>query len=1011
MGKKGKRQTDPSREDCESTDSENVDAEVSDQINSCPHVRKAVQLSNLKKSLKSALFKFGQCSTCTKEARTASSNATKLKGGIVKSDGIKLKSGKLTFEDLKKQQLERAKAEQRAAAEKLKRDREEKEVVKNDRNSIDASVSNGSIEPLIHPKDEVETKLEEALENTETITKESDKVVIKLEEVEASGSTSETKIKEASEKTECKPSIWLCLKCGFQGCSAGEKGHSYAHFKQPRSDLHCLVLNVESLDIWCYECQKEIHLDSNKKLYEVVEFVKKTKANPSKLSNNKSKPNFAYNGVELGSTLNKTVGKNEIKNPSTLEGLSKVKGLNNLGNTCFFNSIVQCLSQTHILKDIVEAQVQEDSKFSVACFGCPETSDADSFIDLELKLASAGATLASFASFLKQMHSPGVKSASISPGHLFGQVAKLSPKFRGMQQQDSHEVLRYLMEALRTEEAKRQKTSILKFFGLNEKTDPKTVAKHLKKKLQVYGRSGNHTYFDKIFSGQFVSTIVCEECSHSSQNYEQFLDLSLQVVEDKPCKPSKKSSDPTSDCVDGNVSSVYKGKGKKKKGRSKKSLQNEKKNSYNKSEELKSELQGNEAVVKSTILNEKVYMFLGNKPVIKEGNDNVGWKDDAGEDDGNEEDDEEEENGEDDYPELLVPVVESLGLESRVVLDETSSLNPVEDLDTGTSVNGDVEDNEDNEDNYSNDEWILSKNLLQSIGKLNQIVITDNLDPHMLKLCEKLANLDMNGVSLNGTKPDVLKSIHKRRLQKEWTTRSLSCLSPRYRSSSGECSIYSCLSSFTQSELLTGHNKWACDSCTKLKASGDTKTVYSNASKQLLIFSPPPILTLHLKRFQQTLSGCKKVNKHVSFPLELDLAPFCSSTAKSLPTVSSHQQKILYSLYGVVEHSGSLHGGHYTAFVKVRLKSEIDLKMFSTPLCKPSDIPWLFEEMDKKLVPAVDEASANGESEDPVLAEEANYSFKPPKRWFHASDTSVTEVSEEKVLKAQAYLLFYERIL
>ena len=35
------------------------------------------------------------------------------------------------------------------------------------------------------------------------------------------------------------------------------------------------------------------------------------------------------------------------------------------------------------------------------------------------------------------------------------------------------------------------------------------------------------------------------------------------------------------------------------------------------------------------------------------------------------------------------------------------------------------------------------------------------------------------------------------------------------------------------------------------------KTVYSNASKQFLIFVPPMVLTLHLKRFQQTLAGCR----------------------------------------------------------------------------------------------------------------------------------------------------------
>jgi ubiquitin carboxyl-terminal hydrolase 16/45 len=101
----------------------------------------------------------------------------------------------------------------------------------------------------------------------------------------------------------------------------------------------------------------------------------------------------------------------------------------------------------------------------------------------------------------------------------------------------------------------------------------------------------------------------------------------------------------------------------------------------------------------------------------------------------------------------------------------------------------------------------------------------------------------------------------------------LSSIAPRYHSRTGECSIYSSLSQFTAPELLTGSNKWACDRCTELAAGrfresdekcsddsgedGDEKvkkskkkppTVYSNASKQLLIFSPPAVLTIHLKR-------------------------------------------------------------------------------------------------------------------------------------------------------------------
>lgn len=96
--------------------------------------------------------------------------------------------------------------------------------------------------------------------------------------------------------------------------------------------------------------------------------------------------------------------------------------------------------------------------------------------------------------------------------------------------------------------------------------------------------------------------------------------------------------------------------------------------------------------------------------------------------------------------------------------------------------------------------------------------------------------------------------------------------------------------------------------------------VYTSARKQMLISSLPPVITLHLKRFHQVGShnsvffskiiskfeslivdwcvyvcdfvgfflsfkagmNLRKVNRHVDFPLILDLAPFCSASCKVL---------------------------------------------------------------------------------------------------------------------------------
>jgi len=48
----------------------------------------------------------------------------------------------------------------------------------------------------------------------------------------------------------------------------------------------------------------------------------------------------------------------------------------------------------------------------------------------------------------------------------------------------------------------------------------------------------------------------------------------------------------------------------------------------------------------------------------------------------------------------------------------------------------------------------------------------------------------------------------------------------------------------------------------------------------MLIYAPPAVLTLHLKRFEQVGSGLRKLTRHVEFSELLDLAPYCSRLAK-----------------------------------------------------------------------------------------------------------------------------------
>merc|ERR1712156_941902 len=87
--------------------------------------------------------------------------------------------------------------------------------------------------------------------------------------------------------------------------------------------------------------------------------------------------------------------------------------------------------------------------------------------------------------------------------------------------------------------------------------------------------------------------------------------------------------------------------------------------------------------------------------------------------------------------------------------------------------------------------------------------------------------------------------------------------------------------------------------------------------------------------------------------MTLDLAPFCSSTSLSMPTMQPGVGEILYTLFGIVEHSGRLQGGHYTAYVKLR-PSQVNQtenfakKFYSSPTAKNEEIHSLLAEIERK---------------------------------------------------------------
>ena len=115
-------------------------------------------------------------------------------------------------------------------------------------------------------------------------------------------------------------------------------------------------------------------------------------------------------------------------------------------------------------------------------------------------------------------------------------------------------------------------------------------------------------------------------------------------------------------------------------------------------------------------------------------------------------------------------------------------------------------------------------------------------------------------------------------------------------------SIYDCFEQFVNEEKLDEENMWYCSVCKSHK----------EAYKKMAIMKYPKILIIHLKRFKKDhykhYVNFNKNSDLVDFPIDkLDISKY---------VIDGKDNNIQYSLYAIANHYGSCGGGHYTAFCK-----------------------------------------------------------------------------------------------
>nr|VDC87119.1 unnamed protein product [Brassica oleracea] len=590
-------------------------------------------------------------------------------------------------------------------------------------------------------------------------------------------------------------------------------------------------------------------------------------------------------------------------------GTLGLTGLQNLGNTCFMNSSLQCLAHTPKLVDFFLGEYIRE-------------------INLENPLGMKGEIALAFGDLLRSLWAPG--ASTVTPRTFKAKLGRFAPQFSGFNQHDSQELLAFLLDGLHEDLNRVKNKPYVEAKDGDGRPDEEVADEYWRNHMarndsiivdvcQVNISGSQIVYIPLptitqrigcvvflMFHGQYKSTLVCPICKKVSVMFDPFMYLSLPL----PCT-SIRTMDLTVMSADGGSLPVSVTVNVPK---------------FGKFEDLQKalvtacSLPEDETLMVTEVYNNRILRVLedpsdslslirdGDKLVVyrlkKDANDSPlivfmhqkleeqficgksspTWKGfgiplvsrlcDV-------------ENGFD-VEKMYLKLLSSFKMPSEVFTENLE--NPTEEEATekagtdGTTSAEDKNSTDVKETTESVPDPVLRLYLTDDIGgSIESEILKEkpvNIKSKRLNVLARwpVKELDVYDTCLLSSLPEVSKFGTKRPQE--------------------TVSLYKCLEAFLTEEPLGPDDMWYCPGCKE----------HRQAIKKLDLWRLPEILVIHLKRFSYSRFMKNKLEAFVDFPIDgFDLSSYIS--------YKNGQTTYRYMLYAISNHYGGMGGGHYTAYV------------------------------------------------------------------------------------------------